>query len=138
MRGKCALCLNDSDLQKSHYMPKSIFRIVSKGRIPHENAPVLVDLPSKTALYTNKQPQLHLLCSNCENLFSENGENIVLPLCAHSDEKFSLLSTMKAGRPTSTNKNKIIYDGPNLPPNLNASAFQYFAASVFWRGSVAK
>lgn len=138
MKGKCALCQSERELQYSHYMPKSIFRIISRGHEPHDNAPVMVDVPRQTSLFTNKQVQKHLLCLSCENMFSKNGENLVIPQCAHDKENFFLLNALKAGIPSDVKRKKIIYNGPKMPPDINGSAYLYFATSIFWRGAVTK
>jgi hypothetical protein len=136
MLGQCALCHCAGTLQNSHYMPKSVFRIVSNGHTPHDRAPVIMDVPDRSACRRNWQVRKHLLCPKCEGMFSQKGENVVIPQCSQGEERFALLDAMKAGTPTVVRNNRAVYNGPALPPGIDGSAYQYFAASMFWRGAV--
>jgi hypothetical protein len=138
MIGQCALCRQNAELQDSHYMPKSLYRVISKGHDPADSAPILIDIPGQSALRTNLQFRKYLLCSACEGLFDRNGENVVIPQCAQGDGRFRLLDAMMSGTPTDTHNGKVIFKGPTMPPGVDGSAYQYFAASIFWRGSVTR
>lgn len=139
MIGQCALCrTEDILLQDSHYMPKGVFRVVTRGHDPHDRAPVIIDVPGQSALRSNEQVRKNLLCAGCEGRFSKNGEDIVIPQCAQGEKQFGLLDAMKVGTPTDIQNGKVVYNGPSMPPGVDGSAYQYFAASIFWRGSVTR
>ncbi len=138
MPDRCALCLEVAELKDSHFMPKSLYRLVSTGHDPADKAPILIDVPRQSAIRTNQQFKKQLLCSNCESLFDKNGENIVVPQCAQGTGEFRLLEAMKSGAPTDIQEGRAIYNGPQLPPGIDGAAYQYFAASIFWRGSVTR
>lgn len=136
--GTCPLCRTTGELQSSHYMPASVFRAVASGHAPRDQAPVVINVPEKSAVRTNEQVRLHLLCSSCEGLFGRNGENVVVRQCAQADNKFVLLDSMKAGLPNDVSDGRSVYNGPQGPPGISCEAYLYFGASVFWRGSVAR
>ena len=138
MEGTCALCRKTADLLDSHYMPKSVYRAVTRGYAPQDNAPVLVNVPEKSAFRSNRQFRQHLLCASCESLLNRNGENVVLPQIARDESEFFLLDAMKAGEPSDVKKGKAIYNGPSAPRSIDAVAYQYFAVSMFWRGAVTR
>ena len=100
MIGLCALCREMRDLCDSHYLPKSVYRIINKSHEPHDSSPVIVDVPGQAAFHSNRQLRKHLLCLDCEGRFSRHGENIVVPQCCHGEGKFALRDAMQAGTPT--------------------------------------
>jgi hypothetical protein len=80
----CALCKKSAKLKDSHFMPKAVYRAISKGFPEHGQDIILITGSDKTAVYTDKQAKKHLLCEGCELKFSKNGEDKVIPLMALS------------------------------------------------------
>ncbi len=138
MQATCALCLNDRELQKSHYMPSGSYRAVCVSHNPNDNAPVYIDLEQGTAFKSNKQAKKHLLCSECEGRFSELGESKVLRQIDRGENSFKLLDELTNGTPSDITNGKKIYGGPHFPPNVDGEAYLYFASSIFWRGSITR
>lgn len=105
----CALCKEEKELQKSHFIASSFYKAVAQGHAPYDEAPVMHDFERGTVLRTNKQPQKKLLCSECEQLFSKRGENEVARFCHRKDGQFLLRDILK-NIPVSgiSSKNKII------------------------------
>jgi hypothetical protein len=133
MHGICGLCHKSKNLKDSHFMPKSIYRSISKGFPEIGDNIVLISGHEKTAAYNSKQAKKHLLCEECENKFSRNGENIVIPLMAKPNG-FKLARAIKKFKLLSCANNEIWY----FPPNDDlAKAFMYFAISIAWRLSSA-
>ncbi len=136
MIGQCALCLEMGELQLSHYLPKSLYRIIVKGQSQNDKAPVVFDHANKTVMKHNRQITKHLLCSDCEGRFSHCGEDIVIPQCAQANGNFPLKEILQSGEATQKIGGKAVYSPSLFLSQINASAYQYFAASIIWRGSV--
>ena len=133
--GQCRLCLQDSvNLQNSHFLPAGIYRIL---RDKSEKNPNPWLITSQNALQTSQQMTAPLLCSDCEQRLSKNGERWVLRNCLKRNGSFPLakiLTSRIPDVPSSTSPTKL-YFASNIP-EINVSAIAYFAASVFWRGSI--
>ncbi len=75
---KCALCEQYKILQDSHFVPKAIYRRLSKGVAKDLPAAIKVDPVAGTSILSGRQLKQHLLCKDCENLFSLHGESKVI------------------------------------------------------------
>jgi hypothetical protein len=86
---------------------------------------------------TSRQLKAHLLCRSCEERFSKNGENWVLRHCHRKDGRFPLAALLAARNPdiSSAGTTTRVYYAANIP-EINVAALAYFAASIFWRGSI--
>jgi hypothetical protein len=91
----------------------------------------------RIALQSNEQVRKHLLCDSCEQLFQKNGENHVLHLYSRTQSSFPLRDKLLKSESSSTHDGKRTYQSKDLPAGVRWSDFRYFAASIFWRGSVA-
>ena len=129
MNGICALCNKSEKLIDSHFMPKAVYRSISKGFPESGENIVWISGHEKTAVYTSKQAKKHLLCANCETAFSKNGEDKVIPLMAKPNG-FKLATKIKKFKKLSGVKDEIWYF-----PSSDDSAlgFLYFAVSIAWR-----
>jgi hypothetical protein len=78
-----------------------------------------------------------LLCSDCEQRFSQNGENFVLRQCAQRDGQFRLRERLQTAPPLCSTKQFIAYDAAPLLGDTIES-YIYFAASVFWRAAACR
>jgi NAD-dependent dihydropyrimidine dehydrogenase PreA subunit len=72
VNGVCSLCNKSKDLIDSHFMPKAVYRIISKGFPESGENIVWISGHEKSAAYTSKQAKKHLLCANCEAVCSVN------------------------------------------------------------------
>jgi hypothetical protein len=71
-RGTCKLCLNEDDLQRSHYHGKAFYRLsVADGELPILISPHLI-------IRNQKQIEDYLLCWSCEQRFTKMGEDYVM------------------------------------------------------------
>lgn len=127
MKNLCALCQKNTDLQNSHLIPKWAYRRISE-LIPdgEVKAPALIS--EGKAIVINKQTTRHLLCAECEQLFSKS-EDYVAGLTEFDGGKIKLFNQV----------NKL--DTPRkvlaaLDPGIDADLIARFAASIFWRGHV--
>jgi hypothetical protein len=91
-KGKCKLCLlNGMDLQESHFVSAGIYRLLRGDGEANPNPWVIME---KAAFQTSKQQKAPLLCSDCEQRLSRNGEKLgsaelsqggsKLPSCRHT------------------------------------------------------
>lgn len=135
MIGQCKLCLQDAlKLQNSHYFPAGIYKIL---RDEGQKNPNPWELTNKTVVQTSRQMTAPLLCSDCEQRLSRNGENWVLRHCLGRDGTFPLASILSSITPdefSGSSTTRFYYT--STIPEIDASAMAYFAASVFWRGSI--
>jgi hypothetical protein len=136
MKGKCKLCLIEGvELQASHFLPAAIYRSM-RGN-PSKGNPNPWAVTPNSAHQTSRQVKAPLLCKECEQRFSKNGEHWVFTNGLKNDGTFPLAATLASHVPyaqepgVSTTK---VYHAAEIP-EINISALSYFAASMFWRGS---
>jgi|SRR5579862_3038457 len=130
-RGKCKLCLRTADLQKSHLMPAALYR---KSRTPGASNPNPTLFTERRRIQTSHQVRDFLLCRDCEQLFSQNGESYVMTQ-VYDGKKFPLLDTLRSCKPTWRGQDSLGYDSEETP-SIDRDKLGYFALSVFWRASV--
>lgn len=135
MIGRCKLCGQEKELQDSHFLPKGIYKRMRDINEKNPNPWVLSK--GKKPVQTSKQETAYLLCWDCEQRFSTNGENWVLGNCRQQDGSFPLKSILSSRNPdieAQGNPTRLFYSS-NIP-EISISELAYFAASIFWRGSV--
>jgi hypothetical protein len=135
MIGQCKLCLkNNINLQESHFIPKGIYK---RLREKNEKNPNPVMISNKVVVQTSSQIKAFLLCPDCEKRLNKNGEYWVLGHCLQEDASFPLAAILSSRVPDNLliNNQVRVYCASNIP-EINISALAYFAASIFWRGSV--
>ena len=133
--GICRLCLQTKALQDSHYLPKGAYRI---NRAPALKNASPVVLSNGQLLQSSAQLSDYLLCSDCEQRFSKNGEAWVLGnIPRNYGETFPILDALNAEAPLLIDGDTRLYAGTRVK-SLNMKKIVYFAVSVFWRGAVHK
>lgn len=131
----CALCKKDVDeLINSHLLPAAAYAHVRGIKGAGNESPVKINLGVKKAGPTDKQVRQYLLCADCEDLFSRNGEKHLGRLWATRDS-FPLLDILNKSAKYSDGKRFVSYDGSKIDCRIVSSIF-YFAVSVFWRAHV--
>src|SRR5689334_19516921 len=90
----CKLCLLESDLQDSHFLPKAAYRLIQKSQA---EAPIVIR-PTVT-LQTNKQLKDYVFCRECEQRFNDKGERWVMKHCFRGPGDFKLLDFVRASTP---------------------------------------
>jgi len=135
MIGRCKLCLEDEvDLKDSHFLPAGIYRLLRDETEKNPNPWMLTE---RTAVQTSQQMTAWLLCNDCEQRLSKFGENWVLRHCRKKDGSFPLASLLASRSPhvsSETTPTRLYYAA--RIPEIDISALAYFAASIFWRGSI--
>jgi len=131
--GKCKLCLRTADLQNSHLMPASLYK---KSRIPGARNPNPTFITEKGTKQTSRQIRNFVLCRDCEQPFSKNGENYVMTqVFDGNNKKFPLLDVLRTTTPTWGGPEFVGYE-LTATPTIDRDRLGYFALSVFWRASV--
>lgn len=127
--GRCPLCLGHKTLVRSHLVPAALYKLCRT----QESEPVLVT-PS-VIMQSSRQWQDYLLCSECENLFSRNGESWVLPLLAKSDGTFAFHKILVKHGPESVLDGSALYAAAKNP-EIDIAKLTHFAMGIFWKASV--
>jgi hypothetical protein len=118
-------------LCESHLLPRGVY-VRSRG----ENGTTHFIATAKGERPSQHQYKQHLLCSACEQRFSENGEKYVLGLMNNRDQQFQLLDILKESQVTAIGSLWSQYSAEHTP-TIDRKQLAYFAISVFWRASVA-
>jgi hypothetical protein len=125
---KCKLCLNEKVLQHSHYLSAGLYKIARKRGGSEVRTPKII-------LGIDRQIREYLLCRDCEQLFSRNGEDYVLPLVKQSEVDFPLLTMLNQHMPIAEGPNNgSVFSGSQL--GIDSFKLGYYALSMFWRGAV--
>jgi hypothetical protein len=132
-RGTCKLCLRDKNLQESHLMPRALYRMArGSGTKGNQDPHVLTAKERKPSSYQVKD---YLLCYDCEQRFSKNGEAYVMRLVTKRNGQFPLLDVLNA-TPTPLKMLRWTAYSVAQTPGIDRAKIAYFAFSIFWRASV--
>src|SRR5215831_8095374 len=93
--GQCRLCLQHAKLHDSHFIPQAAYRLI-RGQGPNPN-PFVND--GRKAVQTSAQTRAHLLCYDCEQRLSRNGEDTFFRYCYRGAAKFKLLHEIRQESP---------------------------------------
>lgn len=130
-RAQCALCRQMAILQRSHLLPRSLYKTV-RGL---ENNPHPLHISPERWQQSSQQDTATLLCVKCEQQFHRQGENWVLRHLLRNTGHFKLLDLVNTFSQSSTTDRRTVYlIDSNAPIRFDALA--YFAASVIWKASV--
>jgi hypothetical protein len=127
-RGLCKLCLEEKDLQDSHMIPRALYKLARQAGFD----PVVMT----RALATHTSRQIHdfVLCWDCEQRFSQKGEDYVMTLVPR-DNSFPLLNRLAFVRvPTMVSDRVARY--ATTATEIDTRKMAYFALSVFWRAAI--
>ena len=127
-RGLCKLCLEEKDLQVSHLVPASAYRIIRRHQ---GSAPVM--LTAKRVRVSSRQVTANELCWDCEQLFRQNGEDWMARQVFQGDE-FPLLQRLKLAMPDWQQPDHAAYSGNAC--GIDTTKLVYFGTSVLWRSSL--
>jgi hypothetical protein len=128
--GICKLCRRSNvTLCLSHYLPKAAFcavREIGSAR------PVII----KNGISIQKDDQItaHMLCRECEERFSKNGETWMLQYANRADG-FKLYDLVTAVKPEINQTGLGKYNSASVE-EIDAAKITYFISSILWRGSV--
>src|SRR5438552_6013050 len=80
----CKLCSQNKPLIRSHLIAKRIYSLVGT----EQEAPIIIN--SRVIMHSSRQTKDFLLCRECDNLLSKNGENWIIPKLARQNGQFLL------------------------------------------------
>jgi hypothetical protein len=127
--GKCRLCLQQSELQDSHILPKALYRMIGRGT--DQLHPDTVQITLNSQRKSSEQARRHILCSRCEQCLNQNGEKWVLDKCYRGQGRFRLRSELRKRSPLSECEVEA-YEASEE----EAARLAYFCLSVVWRASL--
>jgi len=116
------------ELRESHYIPAGLYRGSKRKKVTIFSKAGAVDEPEEVKDY--------LLCSECEDRFSQRGESEVLrAIAAKAGKAFPLHERLsESGDFLGKTEELTYFSGPSV--GLDMDQFAYFALSVAWRGAV--
>jgi hypothetical protein len=129
-KGTCKLCAQaNKDLRVSHFMPRSLYSHcwIDEYEPVHFSRDVM--FPS------NRQTTHPLICGDCEQHLSREGENWVLPLLPKLGGPFSLRDRLMKQPPIYQDGQKALYATANNP-EIDVQKLIHFAVGVFFKASV--
>ena len=132
-KGGCALCLSKAELMVSHFFPQSCYKHIRAKKGMHDS-PIHLDVKNGDAFYSDMQITSKLLCSTCEQRFSQFGESIVSKVWATS-KGFPLREQLVNARVMYSDADFKIFDNDSFSKELVDGLF-YFAVSLIWRARV--
>ncbi|MNJ30759.1 hypothetical protein D3C77_253680 [compost metagenome] len=131
----CALCKKEKEkLIESHLVPAAAYQHVRGMGELDNDSPIRINLGKRSAFQTDKQIKQPLLCGDCEDLFSKNGEKKMGGLWA-TKAGFPLLDLLAPAVLPSGEYGFKVYDSRLLDKRVVDAVF-YFVVSIFWRAQV--
>jgi len=131
-KGKCKLCLNPRELQKSHLLPAALYRMTLDPRDKNPN-PVLTT--RKVAVRTSKQLRDYVFCRECEQRFNDCGERCLISQVDNGRD-FPLLNKLNVAMAFTSGPLLAAFSGTAV--GVDTEKLAYFVLSVLWRASVHK
>ena len=122
------MCREEKKLCKSHLMPHALYALCRTD----EYDPVR--LTEELMLPTSRQTMDHLLCFDCEQNLSRNGESWLLPLLPTLGGPFPLLDRLTKQSPVSYATLAVYASATN--PEIDVPKLIHFAIGIFWKASV--
>ena len=122
--GICRLCEKEAEIQNSHYIPSALYPKNTR-----------LEYSTSTAVgMTEKHVTDLLLCRECEQRFSRNGESEVLRhVAAKSRKRFPLRDKMSIAHAREEYPDIQRFAGYDF--GLDMDKFAYFMLSILWRGA---
>jgi hypothetical protein len=134
VQGTCRLCRHPKLLQDSHLLPKLMYRWLNAAK--HKGTAPFKRSPRDGVFSTSKHVTAYILCSDCERLLSQHGEDHFGKVAvAHGSIPPALSWYREVLRPHERGDGPYSVAHIGESPFVNASIF-YFLVSVFWRASL--
>lgn len=113
MKGICKLCLQESELQQSHIIPRSYFKRLK------QNGKLVLVRDGKHSIEGNVDPKEPMLCRDCEQFLSNNFE--------------------RYGTDVLRNRSKVRKNSDHIIlSSFNHEKYYIYLLSIVWRASIAK
>jgi hypothetical protein len=123
------MCLEEGKLCRSHLMPQALYALCGTD----EYDPVR--LTDELMLPTSRQTADHLLCFDCEQNLSRNGESWLLLLLPTLGGPFPLLDRLMKQSPFYRDTTLAAYASATNP-EIDVPKLIHFAIGIFWKASV--
>jgi hypothetical protein len=123
------MCLQENSLLDSHFVSDAIYKLVGT----QEFEPVRVT--EKGIFPTRKQVHHHLLCADCEQRLTTEGENWTIPLLSRVRGPFLLRDRLLSQPPVFQNEVGAIFAGADNP-EIEVPKLIHFALGTFFKGAV--
>lgn len=130
LTGQCRLCLNHAELQDSHFIPQAAYkRVRGQGTNLH---PIVIH--GRKAVQTSAQTRAHLLCHDCEELFSRHGEDGFFRNCYSGPGQFRLLEVLRRQTPLLEDDHFAVHSVPECESTA-VEQIGYMGVSVLWKSA---
>lgn len=130
--GVCKLCLQQRELQDSHFIPRAVYKCL---RTPKDKNPNPVVVGRRITCTTSRQMKDYVLCADCEERFNKNGETWMMRQLWNG-QRFPLGDRLNVALPhyTFERAETLVFSGTAV--GIETAKLGYFALSVFWRAAV--
>jgi hypothetical protein len=128
--GQCELCRETRPLLLGHLLPAGLYRLLRDPSNKIDN-PILIS--RQISIQTARQMRQPLLCAECEQRFSRNGETYVLPRLQNR-KAFPLLDRFHLAIPAYESPSLVAFRGNAV--GFDTEKIAYFGLSILWRASV--
>ena len=128
--GQCKLCLSQTELMDSHFLPASIYKLC-RDAMTGQN-PIAVS--RGVAKHTTEQISDYVFCSDCERRLNENGEAWVHMNMARPGG-FLIRDALEKVPPAMATESFAAYSGGTVA-GIDMDRLSYFGLSIFWRAAV--
>jgi len=125
--GLCPLCLQQKQLEKSHYLGRALHLL------SQDDGGAVFMTPQRIELST-RQIWAHLLCGGCEDILAKN-ESYAHQWINRID-RFPLLERLSLAAPVRWTPNGTEFSGAAI--GVSTDRLAHFALGVFWRASANK
>ena len=124
------MCLQLRRLENSHLIPKALHKNVDD---PNHKPVALRD---SFLLPTNRQTQTYLLCRDCENILSREGETWIGGKFFVPEGGFPLYEALIAQGPPEYDERGLSVYSTAKNPNVKSERLVHLALGIFWKASV--
>jgi hypothetical protein len=130
--GICRLCLRQTNLQESHYLPRRAYSMNMAKALDNPNPIVMSKGKLKQVADQLRGPTF---CCACEKLFNDKGERWVLANIPDDHGKtFPLQDALVSENPVLIGDEINVY-AARKNKKFNMDQLIYFGMSIFWRGA---
>jgi len=123
--GLCPLCLQQKQLEKSHYLGRALHLL------SQDDSGAVFMTPQRIELST-RQIWAHMLCGECEDILAAN-ESYAHKWINRKD-RFPLLERLRVAAPVRWTPNGTEFSGTAI--GVSTEHLAHFALGIFWRASV--
>jgi hypothetical protein len=130
----CRLCQRHRVLRDSHFIPAAFYYHLGLDETGTFRNKALQKLTRSRFARVPGQTKKHLLCDECEQRFSANGETWVGRFGHQVGRGFRLQEALLRLEPRMTLPSGRVYHTDD-DPEIDWAKLAYFALSIFWRGA---